>query len=303
MTERRLGTGLLVSLLLVVVATALPAAGAALDAPRARSAILPPDFADAQVAVVSAPTALAFTPDGRLLITTQLGRLRVYANGALLPTAALDLASVVCTNSERGLLGVAVDPAFATNNFVYLYYTRRTASTCAGGDKVNRVSRFVLPSSNVVDPATEVVLVDNIPSPGGNHNGGDLHFGRDGHLYVAIGDGGCDYAGGGCQGANDAARDLNALVGKILRITRDGEVPADNPFLGANTARCNVTGVIAVGLICQETFSWGLRNPFRIAFDPNAATTRFFANDVGDATWEEIDLGQSGADYGWNVRE
>ena len=124
--------------------------------------------------------------------------------------------------------------------------------------------------------------MDEIPSPSGNHNAGDLRFGNDGYLYVSVGDGGCDYAGNsGCAGANDASRDQHALVGKILRITSTGGIPPTNPFQGAGTARCNVTGRTTAGNKCQETFAWGLRNPFRIAFDPNTTATRFFINDVG----------------------
>ena len=116
-----------------------------------------------------------------MLITTQPGRLRAFvAGGALLTTPAFDLAARLCTNSERGLLGVAVDPAFATNRFIYVYYTFNKFNTCTtniANVAVNRVSRFTLPDTNVVDPASERVLVDNIPSTAGNHNGGDLHFG------------------------------------------------------------------------------------------------------------------------------
>ena len=177
-----------------------------------------------------------------------------------------------------------------------MYYTFNRAGTC-----VNRVSRFVLSASNVA--SNEFILIDNIPSTAGNHNAGDVQFGKDGYLYVSVGDGGCDYAGGGCAGANDASRDQNSLVGKILRITRDGGIPPDNPFLGSGTADCRSTGGTTAGFKCRETFAWGLRNPFRIGFDPNAAGTRFFINDVGQDTWEEIDLAQAGADYGWNVRE
>jgi hypothetical protein len=93
------------------------------------------------------------------------------------------------------------------------------------------------------------------------------------------------------------------LLGKILRITPNGEIPIDNPFSSAVADRCNTTGRTTAGRKCRETFAWGLRNPFRFAFDPNATGTRFFINDVGQSTWEEIDEGQSGADYGWNVRE
>jgi glucose/arabinose dehydrogenase len=279
----------------------------ALSAPAARAA-LPPNFFDELVTAVGQPTALAFTPDGRMLITRQTGTLRVFQNGALLPTPAITFPSAsICTNFERGLLGVAVDPLFETNRFVYLFYTHRVdASSCSGSTTPrNRVSRFVLPATNVIDPASEVILVDNMPSPNGNHNAGDVQFGRDGFLYISVGDGGCDYASGcgSSGGANDAARDQHTLIGKVLRITRDGGIPAGNPFQGAGTARCNVTGGTTAGNRCQETFAWGLRNPFRLAFDPNAAGTRFFINDVGQNQREEIDLGQAGADYGWNCRE
>jgi glucose/arabinose dehydrogenase len=277
-------------LLLLILLTTAPLA-----------ATVPAGFTDSLVVTLGAPTALAFTPDGRLLITTQAGVLRIYQGGALLATPALTFpASSICTNSERGLLGVAVDPEFVPTGYIYLFYTFEKP----GGACVNRVSRFVLPDGNVIDPATEMVLVDNMPSPAGNHNAGDVHFGRDGYLYISIGDGGCDYAeDSGCAGANDAARDEHVLTGKILRITRDGNIPLDNPFQGLGTARCNATAQTTAGNQCWETFGWGLRNPFRIAFDPNAAGTRFFINDVGQGLWEEIDQGTAGADYGWNLCE
>jgi glucose/arabinose dehydrogenase/PKD repeat protein len=258
---------------------------------------LPNGFTDTFVANVESPTALAFTPEGRLLVTTQFGEVRVIDGGTLLAQPALDLGGVICTADEMGLLGVAVDPAFAGNGFVYLYYTRSKAGSC-----VNRVSRFTM-SGATIGSASELVLVDEIPATG-NHNAGDLRFGNDGFLYVSVGDGGCDYADdSGCAGQNDASRDQHVLVGKILRITASGGIPASNPFQGAGTARCNVTGTTTAGNKCQETFAWGLRNPFRFAFDPNTSGTRFYINDVGQGVWEEIDLGQAGADYGWNVRE
>ena len=270
--------------------------------------VVPSGFVDELVATVGGPTAITFTPDGRLLVTRQSGSLRVVtAAGTLLPTPALTLSSSqICTNFERGLLGVAVDPAFTANRYVYLFYTRNVTGSCATGSNEprNRVSRFVLPDSNVVDPATETVLVDGIRSFGGNHNAGDLRFGRDGYLYISTGDGGTDYAGdSGSAGANDASRDEFHLLGKVLRITRDGGIPASNPFQGADTARCNAIGETTPGTRCQETFARGFRNPFRFATDPNAAGTRIFVNDVGQGAWEEIDALVSGADYGWNCSE
>jgi len=270
--------------------------------------VVPAGFVDELVTSVGGPTAMAFTPDGRLLVTRQSGSLRVVtAAGTLLPTPALTFsASQICSNSERGLLGVAVDPAFATNRYVYLFYTRNVTGSCATGSDGprNRVSRFVLPDTNVVDPATEVVLVDNVRSFGGNHNAGDLRFGRDGLLYVSTGDGGTDYAGdSGSGGSNDASRDEFHLLGKLLRITRDGGIPPSNPFQGAGTARCNVAGETTPGNRCQETFAWGFRNPFRFAADPSAAGTRIFVNDVGQGEREEVDELAAGADFGWNCRE
>src|SRR5262245_7761744 len=153
------------------------------------SAAPPAGFSDTLVApVANYPTALAFTPDGRLLVAAQFGQLRVLQNGA--STTALDLGSsgldILCANSERGLLGVVADPEFETNHFIYLYYTFKkfpnANPACPEDDKnnpnnpVNRVSRFVLHEDNTVDMASQTILVDNIPSPRGNHNAGDLHF-------------------------------------------------------------------------------------------------------------------------------
>lgn len=285
------------------------AASLFLLAPRAAEAHaeLPPGFADVLISDgIALPTAFTFTPDGRILVTEQSGALRVIVGGQLLPEPAMQLGSRICSNIERGLLGVVVHPQFEQNGFVYLYYTFKKLGTCdtqLPNYPVNRLSRFVM-SGNTVDPDSEVVLIDNIPSVSGNHNAGDIHFGADGFLYVAVGNGGCDYMGDtGCGGDNDASRDENVLLGKILRITADGGIPANNPFQGAGTARCNVEGKTLPGLKCRETFAWGLRNPFKIAFDPNAPQTRFAINDVGQFAWEEINLGIPGADYGWNVRE
>lgn len=272
---------------------------------------------------IEQPTAIAFTPAGQMLIATQLGKLLLYQNGALLPTPALDLTTSnrVCTNSERGMLGIAVDPQFTTNRYIYVFYTfnkfGNVASQCkTNRDRnetdlpVNRVSRFVLDAANNT-ARDEFILLDNIPSPAGNHNSGDLHFGNDGYLYISTGDGGRqydDYTNG--SGSNEAARDQFILLGKILRLTRDGGIPPGNPFVGSDSARCydpapggNKTARTDAGKKCQETFAWGLRNPFRLAFDPNAAGTRFFINDVGWGSREELNEGQAGADYGWNCLE
>jgi glucose/arabinose dehydrogenase len=306
----------------------LMALGLLLSAPLAAvgpAAALPAGFADALVANVASPTALAFTPDGRLLIASQTGQLRVYQNGALLPDPALDLRApnLACVNHERGLLGLAADPNFAGNHYIYLYYTFNKypstdpALNCPDvqptnpNNPVNRVSRFTLPDSNSIDLASEFVLIDNMPSTRGNHNAGDLHFDQAGNLYASVGDGGADYTRThGQAGGNKAAQDPFILLGKVMRIRPDGTLPADNPWLGADSARCydpapsgNKAAINADGKKCQETYAWGLRNPFRFAIDPNAVNPRVFVNDVGENTWEEIDDAQPGANYGWSIRE
>jgi glucose/arabinose dehydrogenase len=260
------------------------------------SAAVPAGFNDTLMFDVGAPTAIAFTPDGRMLVATQGGALRVATAGGSLVAAPAVTVPNVCSNSERGLLGVAVDPKFGINHFIYLYYTTSATGACR-----NRVSRWTLSDSNVA--SGETVLIDRIHSPAGNHNGGDLNFRYGGLLYVSVGDGGCDYAPpNSCAGLNDAARDRHVMLGKILRIDRNGNIPASNPFTGAGTGRCNVNGSTTPGNWCQETFAWGLRNPYRFAFDPNVPS-RFYINDVGQGLREEIDQGASGADYGWNARE
>jgi len=271
----------------------------------ARAADLPPGFEERQVASLPAPTALAFLPDGAMLVATQRGQLRLVRDGALRDAPVLDLAGRACTNSERGLLGVAVDPDYARTGFVYLYFTRKGSRGCGfkrPGTPVNRVARFTIGAGEVAPLESERVLIDGIPSPNGNHNAGDVQVGKDGFLYVTTGDGGCDYAGGGCAGANDASRDPHVLLGKVLRVTRDGAPAPGNPWERTGD-RCAQRGRTTAGRHCAETFARGLRNPFRMAFDPNAEGTRFFVNDVGQGAWEEVDEGRAGADYGWNRRE
>jgi hypothetical protein len=199
------------------------------------------------------------------------------------------------------LLGFTHDPGFLTNRHVFVYYTAPVGGSC-----VNRVSRFHLGPDDRIDPASELVLLDNLASTGGNHNGGDLDVGSDGYLYVAVGDAGRDPRGdSGSAGGNDAAQDLSLLNGKILRITRDGLPAAGNPLNGPGTARCATrgNGPSTPTTNCQEIFAWGLRNPYRFAFDRNDGSDRFYINDVGQGTMEEVDAGALGANYGWPMRE
>lgn len=236
----------------------------------AKAADVPSGFADTPVVSgLDSPTAMAFAPDGRLFVCQQGGQLRVIKNGALLPTPFVTLD--VNTSSERGLLGIAFDPNFSTNKYIYLYYTAPILR--------NRVSRFTA-NGDVAVSGSEVKLLElNDVSGAGNHNGGAMHFGPDGKLYIAVGE----------NNNPSNAQTLGNLLGKVLRINRDGTIPSDNPFYttatGANRA----------------IWALGLRNPFTFAFHPNNG--RMFINDVGQNTWEEVNEGTPGANFGWPTTE
>ena len=220
---------------------------------------------------LSDPTAMAFAPDGRLFVAEQGGQLRVIKNGDLLATPFVTVTTD--SSGERGLLGVAFDPNFATNQFVYVYYTATSPIIR------NRVSRFTA-SGDVAVPGSEVIILDLDPlGDATNHNGGAIHFGLDGKLYIGVGE--------NDNGAN--AQTLTNLLGKILRINPDGSIPSDNPFF---TTPSNVNGAI---------WALGLRNPFSFAIQPG--TGRIFINDVGERTWEEINDGIAGSNYGWPTTE
>ena len=233
----------------------------------AYAATLPPGFTETSINGLANPTAMEIAPDGRIFVCQQGGALRVIKNGALLSTPFLTVS--VDANGERGLLGIAFDPNFATNNFLYVYYT--VPST----PRHNRVSRFTA-NGDVAVPGSETILfeLDNLSSAT-NHNGGAIHFGPDGKLYVAVGE--------NANGAN--AQTLSNVLGKVLRINSNGTIPTDNPFF--NTAAGNNRAIWALGL----------RNPFTFAFQPG--TGRMFINDVGEVTWEEINDGIAGSNYGW----
>jgi glucose/arabinose dehydrogenase len=280
-------------------AVAVPVTSAGVRSVAAAS--VPAGFVDSPVANVASPTAVAGLPDGTVVVLAQAGAVRLIRGGVLLPNAALTLPIGGCNVGERGLLGFATDQDFKANGFVYLYYTR--PSSGAPGFCVNRASRFTM-AGDVIDPNSEVVLVDNISSNNKNHNGGDLEIGGDGYLYISVGDAGADPRGR--AGANVAAQDLSLLNGKILRVVPStGEPAPGNPISGPGTASCRDRGNLpsTPDTPCQELFSWGLRNPFRFAFDPNTGVDRFFINDVGQGTREEVDAGGIGRNYGWPERE
>ena len=218
----------------------------------------------------SLATTMAFAPDGRLFICLQDGNVRVVKNGVLLPQPFVTVSTTPV--GERGLLGIAFHPNFAANGWVYLYYT-----SSQGGNH-NRISRFT--ASGDTAETAEAVLVD-LPnlSSATNHNGGALHFGTDGNLYAAVGD----------NADGDNAQSMSSVFGKLLRFNDDGTIPADNPFF--NTA----TG------LNRAIWARGLRNPYTFGVEPGAG--RIFINDVGQGSWEEINEGVAGANYGWPATE
>ncbi len=223
---------------------------------------------------------------GRLFVVEQGGRIRVVKAGTILPQPFLDISNRITSGGERGLLGLAFHPGFPTDPRFFV------DSTDPDGNTV--VSSWQISATNpdMADPASEMVLL-HITQPFANHNGGAVQFGPDGMLYVALGDGG---SGGDPQGNGQR---LDTLLAKILRIDVDVPsgttspyvVPPDNPFVSNPQAR-------------PEIWLTGLRNPWRIRFDP--PTGDLWIGDVGQNKWEEIDVaraGVGGLDYGWNLME
>lgn len=235
------------------------------------AATLPEGFTETAISGLSNPTAMQIAPDGRIFVCQQGGALRVIENGVLLSTPFVTLS--VDSSGERGLLGIAFDPNFATNNFLYLYYT------VPSNPGRNRVSRFTA-NGDVAVPGSETIIWElNALTDATNHNGGAIHFGPDGKLYIAVGE----------NADPENAETLANMLGKMLRINANGTIPEDNPFF--NIASGNNRSIWALGL----------RNPFTFAFQPG--TGRMFINDVGQDDFEEINDGIAGSNYGWPATE
>jgi len=245
----------------------------------------------------SAPVFFTPIPDsgGRSAIVEQAGRVRVLRPDFTIENTLLDLSSEVVFSGEQGMLGLAFDPAVASNGYFYVsYISQKTGSRCATSNKnsCTRIMRFQLNGSGGNFQYTQVSgssgqIVLEIPQPYDTHKSGMLVFGPDNKLYIGTGDGG---------GAGDP--DLNgqnraSLLGKILRIDPHGGtpygIPSNNPFVG-NTEGWR-----------PEIWAWGFRNPWRFSFDRQGGT--LWAGDVGQDTWEEVDIVTRGGNYGWNARE
>jgi glucose/arabinose dehydrogenase len=216
---------------------------------------------------LNGPSGFEIAPDGRIFILERSGKIKIVKNGQLLPTPFADLPSE--DTGDRGLIGVAFDPDFGVHNhYVYFYYT--------GHDLLNHLVRFSADGDVGTDGPFELFRT---ASPSLElHVGGSIRFGPDGKLYFAVGD----------NGYGPHAQDLSSPHGKILRINKDGSIPADNPFAG----QPGKLGAI---------WAYGFRNPWRFQFD--SATGRLFGGDVGDFSWEEVNRIVRGGNYGWPVKE
>jgi glucose/arabinose dehydrogenase len=233
-------------------------------------------------------TVVTHAGDDRLFLCEQAGRIRIFQGGTLLATPFLDLSTLVqSSGNEQGLLGLAFHPDYDQNGFFFVNYTR-----VSDGGTV--VARYQVSTNPDQANAGSAAILLQISQPFSNHNGGELQFGPDGYLYVALGDGG---SGGdpGCR-----AQKLSEWLGKLLRLDVDQNsgqapyyaVPSDNPFVGVGGAH-------------GEIWAFGLRNPWRFSFDRE--TGDLFIGDVGQDSIEEIDFQPAGhaggLNYGWKIME
>ena len=236
---------------------------------------LPQGFTQSRVVSgLTDPTDMEFAPDGRLFVAEQAGRVRIAKPGGTLATF-LDISAKVDSNGERGLQALTFDPGFATNHYVYLHYTRKATSSTPTHNRVVRVTA----NGDRAGKGSEKLILRLNNQKATNHVGGAIDFGKDGRLYIATGD--------NDRGA--VAQKLTNLLGKMLRINKDGTIPTDNPFYSRASGNN------------RAIWARGLRNPFKFAVQP--ATGTIFINDVGESTWEEINQLKKGANYGWPVHE
>jgi glucose/arabinose dehydrogenase len=225
------------------------------------------------------------TNANRLFVIEQPGIIRVFNNskGSSTSSIFLNVTDQVLYGGEQGLLGLAFDPNFGRNGYFYVNYV-------ADNPRRTVIARYsVSLDPNVADSNSAEIILE-IRQPYSNHKGGQLAFGADGFLYIAVGDGGSE----GDPMGNGQNR--STLLGKILRINVDltssnknYSIPSNNPFVG------NTAGIL------PEIYAYGLRNPWRFSFDD--ATGKLWVGDVGGSQLEEIDLVEKGKNYGWNIME
>jgi len=217
----------------------------------------------------------------RLFVAEQRGTIQVFSSSPTTSTKKtfLDIQSKVDDGGEMGLLGLAFDPSYSSNGYFYVYYSKDKT----GVDHESIIARYQVSTSDpdAANANSETILL-RFDQPYSNHNGGWIGFGPDGYLYICSGDGGS----GGDPDEN--AQDLSTVLGKILRITKTGGIPSDNPFVSTSGAR-------------DEIWAYGLRNPWRAGFDRD--TGDLWCGDVGQGSREEVDLIIKGGNYGWDIFE
>ena len=242
---------------------------------------------------LTSPIAMAHSGDNtnRLFIADQIGKIYVIENDELVSEPFLDITNKVVSldivYDERGLLGLAFHPNFENNGRFFVYYSSQKTAENINHESI--LSEFSVSDENpnLADPDSERVIF-RVNQPEANHNGGQLVFGKDGYLYIGLGDGG---GAGDVHGTIGNGQDINTPLGSILRIDVDvGDpysIPYDNPFVGNE------------GL--DEIYAWGFRNPWKFSFDRE--TDYLFVADVGQDNWEEIDIVEKGINYGWRIME
>ena len=266
---------------------------------------LPDRFsAETVMSGLDVPTSFDFLPDGRVLIAEKSGLLKLVADGEVAPTPVLDLSDRISVSTYRGLVAVAVDPDFDENHFIYVVYTPKRPGIAADSEAPTHtlVSRFTV-SGNTAGNERAILgragraagTCAKLPSTADcirlehEHSGGGIAFARDGTMFVATGDGG-GRRGVGVEDTAFGAQDVDALGGKILRVTRDGQGLASNPFFDGD-ATSNRSKVWALGL----------RNPFRLALTPASGLP--VVGDVGWRTADEVDVARAGVNLGWPCYE
>jgi glucose/arabinose dehydrogenase len=249
---------------------------------------------------LNSPVGIVGSEDGRLFVLERGGVIRiVLTSGTVAPEPFIDISAQVDDSSgEEGLLGLALHPDFATNGRFYLNYVNTTQ-----GIRRTRISSFTVTGApNQADPDSEEILL-TVEQPYGNHNSGHILFGPDGLLYIPLGDGG----GGGDPG--DRAQDVHTLLGKIVRIDVDSNSTAPADCVGLGTGNYGIPeGNLLIdgpGGACDEIWDLGLRNPWRSSFDRELGD--LYLGDVGQGSWEEIDVHPAGApsgqNFGWRCYE
>jgi glucose/arabinose dehydrogenase len=224
--------------------------------------------------------------DTRWFLIEKGGQVLMFSNDdmAVATSVSADLNSMVDDTEEGGLLGMAFHPSFSGSGDVFLLYTE-TGPDPGNTPLVSKVSKFIMGTDGIIAPGSESVVL-SVQQPDTNHNGGDIKFGPDGFLYIALGD------GGGTGDPDGNGQDTTNLYGSMLRIDVDGgapyAIPADNEFAFSATDM-------------PEIYAWGLRNPWQFSFDE--LTGDLWVGDVGQGDWEEIDVVVSGGNYGWNIEE